>query len=45
MQVGTCPNMLGYMSLPNLIPQRQAVDILGIKLSHLAFLFLQENSG
>jgi hypothetical protein len=32
-QVGTCPNILGFMSLPNSTPQRHAAAIPGIKLS------------
>jgi hypothetical protein len=32
-QVGTCPNLLGYMSLADSTPQRHAVAIPRIKLS------------
>jgi hypothetical protein len=35
MLVGTCPNMLGYMSLPDSTPQRHAVAILEIILADL----------
>jgi len=35
MQVGTCPNVLEYTSLPDSTTQRHAATIPGIKLSHL----------
>ena len=38
MQVGTCPNVLEYMRLPDSTPQWHTVTILGIKLSHLVYL-------
>jgi len=38
MQVGTCPNMLEYMRLPDSTPQRHAATIPGIKLSHLIYV-------
>jgi len=34
-QVGTCQNMFEYKILPDSTPQRHAVTIPGIKLSHL----------
>jgi hypothetical protein len=36
-QVGTCPDVFGYMSLPDSTPQRHAAALPGIKSSHLVF--------
>jgi hypothetical protein len=32
-QAGTCPNVLGYLNLPDPTPQQHTAAILGIKLS------------
>jgi len=44
MQVGTCPNMLEYTSLPDSTPQRHTVTIPGIKLLHLVYSVLKSHN-
>ena len=39
-QVGACPNVLEYTGLPDTTPQRHSATILGIKLSHLVFIYV-----